>query len=115
MYYVRGMILITYVDNKLLFGPDLKQIKKVINELEGFGYSITQEEGEDGTAFAFLCVSITPDPVTKILRLNQTGLIEKILKYTGMPDCNTQGSPAISSPLGTDATGSYRKNIWNYA
>jgi hypothetical protein len=35
MYYGRGMILLTYVDNTLFFGPDLKAIKKVFSSLEG--------------------------------------------------------------------------------
>ena len=115
MYYGRGMILIRYVDDTLLFGPYLKHIKKVISKLEGLGYGLTREEGDESTEFAFLGVSITPDPVTKILRLTQTSLVEKILKSTGMYECNTRGSPAISSPLGTNSTGSHRKDSWNYA
>ena len=41
MYYGRGMILIRCVDDTLFFGPDLKQIEKVISELEGLGYGLT--------------------------------------------------------------------------
>ena len=41
MYYGRGMILITYVDDTLFFGPDLKQIEKVISKLKGLGYGLT--------------------------------------------------------------------------
>jgi hypothetical protein len=32
-----------------------------------------------------------------------------------MTDCNTRGSPAAVSPLGTDATGAHRKDRWNCA
>ena len=60
IYYGRGMILITYVDDTLFFGPVLKQIEKVISELKGLGYGLTREEGGESTAFAFLGVSITP-------------------------------------------------------
>ena len=101
------MILITYVNDTLFFGSDMKQIGKVIIELEGLEYGLTREEGEEIIEFAFLGVSITPYPVTKMLQLTQTGLIEKIIKSTGMSDCNTRGYPAISSLLGTDATGSH--------
>ena len=114
MYYGQGMILITYVDDTLFFGTYLKQIEKVISKLEGLGYSVTREEGDESTAFAFQGFRITPDPITKMLRLTQTGIIEKILKSTGMPDCNTRGSPSISSPLRTDATGAHRKDSCNY-
>ena len=109
MYYGRGIILITYVNNTLFFGSDLKKIEQTICELEGLGYGITREEGNETTAFAFLGVSITPDPVTKLLRLTQGELIQKILDATGMTDCNTDGSPSTISPLGTDADGARRK------
>jgi hypothetical protein len=115
MYYGRGMIIITYVDDTLFFGPDLKAIEGVITELEGLGYGLTREEGDEATAFAFLGVTILPDPVTKQLKLTQKGLILKILEATGMSDCNTRGSPALSSPLGTDADGPRRKDPWNYS
>ncbi len=65
MYYGRGMIIITYVDDTLFFGPDLKDIEKVITELEGAGYGLTREEGDENTAFAFLGVSILPDPLPR--------------------------------------------------
>jgi hypothetical protein len=109
------MILITYVDDTLFFGPNLKAIENVIAELEGLGYGLTQEEGDKTTAFAFLGVSILPDPVTKMLKLTQTGLILKVLTATGMSDCNSRGSPALSTPLGTNANGPCRKDKWHYA
>jgi hypothetical protein len=37
MYSGRGMILLTYVDDILFFGPNLKAIKNVISNLEGLG------------------------------------------------------------------------------
>ena len=104
-----------YVDDTLFFGPDLKQTEKFISELEGLRYGLTREEGDESTAFALFSVSITPDPVINMLRLTQTGLIDKILKYAVMSDFNTLGYQVISSPLGTDSTGAHRKDIWNYA
>jgi hypothetical protein len=115
MYYGRGMILITYVDDTLFFGPDLKEIEKVIAELENAGYALTREEGDDENVFSFLGVSITPDKATTMLTLIQGGLIDKVLAAVGMSDCNTRGSPSTMSPLGTDARGAHRKETWNYA
>ncbi len=117
MYYGRGMILITYVDDTLFFGPDIKEIEKVIAELELAGYALTREEGDEETVFLFLGVSITPNPATKMVTLTRTGLIDKILAATaGMTDCNTRGSPCTKSGLGTDANGTHhRKETWNYA
>jgi hypothetical protein len=83
--------------------------------LEGLGYGLSREEGDENTAFAFLGVSILPDPVTKMLKLTKKGLILKVLAATGMSDCNTWGSPALSAPLGTNSDGPRRKDIWSYA
>jgi hypothetical protein len=93
------------VDNTLFFGPGLKAIEQVITELEGLGNGLTHKEGDGITAFAFLGVSITPDPITKLLKLTQKGLIKKVLESTGMSDCWTHGSPSLITPLGTDAAG----------
>jgi hypothetical protein len=81
MYYGQGMILTSYVDDTLLFGPDLKAIKKVITELEVLGYRLTCEEGDKTTAFAFLGVSILPGH-HQMLKLTQKGLILKVLSAT---------------------------------
>jgi hypothetical protein len=114
MYYGRGMIIITYIDDTLFFGPDLKAVKEVISELGGLGYGPTCEEGNENTAFAFLGVSILPDPVTQMLKLTQKGLILKVLAATGMSDCNTRGSPTLSAPLGTNTDGPRQKDTWSY-
>jgi hypothetical protein len=66
----------------LFFGPNLKAIENIITKLKGLGYGLTCEEGDETTAFAFLGVSILPDPVTKMLKLTQTGLILKVLAAT---------------------------------
>jgi len=115
MYYGRGMILITYVDDTLFFGPDIKEIEKVIAELEAAGYALTREDGDEETVFSFLGVSITPNQATKMVTLTQTGLIDKVLEASGMTDCNIRGSPSTTNGLGTDANGARRKESWNYA
>ena len=109
MYYGCGIILITYVDNTLFFGPDLRNIEQTICELEGLGCGLTREEGDETTAFVFIGAVVTPDPVTKLLCFTQGGLIQNILDATGMTDFNTKGSPSTISPLGTDADSARRK------
>lgn len=90
----------------------MKAIEKFINKLKGLGYGLTCEEGDETTPFAFLGVSILPDPVTKMLKLTQKGFILKVLAATGMSDYNTRGSPALSVPLETDAHGPNREDQW---
>ena len=114
IYYSRGMILITYVNDTLLFGPGIKDIEKVISELEGKGYGITCNEGYKTTAFDFLGVRIIHDLVTKILNLTQKKIIITFLSANKISECNTKGSLALSTQLVTNANGPLQKKIWNY-
>ena len=59
------MILITYVDDTLFFGPDLSEIKRAITDLEEAGFGLTPEKGDAETAFAFLGINILMDPVLR--------------------------------------------------
>ena len=52
------MIIITYVDECLLFGSDIKDIQKVIKDLEENGYNFTHEYGDEDKFFSFLNVII---------------------------------------------------------
>jgi hypothetical protein len=113
IYYGHGMIIITiitYVDDTLFFGPDIKEIQKGIKELETTGYALTRKDGDEETVFSFLGVSITPNKATKTVTLTQGGLIDKILESVGMSDCNIRGSPSMATPLGTDAQGARHKH-----
>lgn len=92
------MIVITYVDDTLFFGPDIAKIEKVITELEAAGYALTPEAGDEDNVFSFLGVSITPNKATNMLTLTQTGLIDKVRAAVGMSDCNTRGSPSTMTP-----------------
>ena len=47
--------------------------------------------------------------------MTQIGLIDKILKTTGMVNCNGKQTPAMIMPLGTDAEGKVFQEDWNYA
>ena len=42
MYYGQGIIMVTYVNDTLFFGPNMKQTEKVISELEGLVYGPTR-------------------------------------------------------------------------
>ena len=109
MYYVQGIIIITYVDECLLFGSDIKDIQKVIKDLEENGYNFTHEYGDEDKFFSFLGVIIKPYKESKMLVLNQTGLINNILETVRISDCNTQGSPTKVTPLRTNHNRPHRK------
>ena len=45
----------------------------------------------------------------------QTGLIDKVLKATGMEECNAKPTPACTTALGTDSEGPRCQLSWDYA
>ena len=79
------MIMITYVNDCLFFGPDIKEIQKFIKELEKNGYNLTREDGDEDRVFSLLCGSIKPEKDSNMLFLTQIGLINKILEKL---ECN---------------------------
>ena len=86
VYYGRGMIVITYVDDCLLFGPDIKEIQNLIKELGENGNYLNGKDGDKDNVFDFLGVSIKTHKESKMLVLTQTRLIEKILDTDRMYD-----------------------------
>ena len=61
MYYELGMLVISYVDDCVLFGPASKEIQKVIKELEENWYDLTRKYGDKDNVFSFLGVIVKPD------------------------------------------------------
>jgi len=58
IYFGRGKVLILYVDDLLLCGPDSNETKKVLKELKANGHDHTEEEINDDT-FCFLGIELT--------------------------------------------------------
>jgi len=65
--------------------------------------------------FAYLGVEVKVDKNTNEMTFLQTGLIDKVLKATGMEDCNAKPTPAHTTALGTDADGPRCQLSWDYA
>jgi hypothetical protein len=49
------------------------------------------------------------------IEMTQPGLIKKILKATGMEDCNPNHTPTASTTLSTDPEGEPMKEKWGYS
>ena len=73
-----------YVDDVVFFGPNLKNIDKLIADMKADGYGINVEED----FFHFLGVDITKSSGNPKYTLKQTGLIDKVLRTVDMVDCN---------------------------
>jgi hypothetical protein len=111
MFYGDGLIVLAYVDDCLFFAKDMARIDDFIASLKTEGFVLTEEED----VYAFLGVELKTDPKSGEITLTQTGLIKKLIKYCGMEECNPKATPAASTPLGTDASGSKFDEKWEYA
>jgi len=64
--------------------------------------------------FSYLGVQVSHNKAG-IVTFKQQGLIQKVLKYCGMDDCNKKWMPASTTPLGTDLNGKHFNATWDFA
>ena len=115
LFLKKDMICVVYVDDTILAGPDQTALDAMIKSLgvreadqsHSFGL---RDEGEVGD---FLGIRIKKCG-DKFL-LTQPGLTRKVLKVTGMEDCNATSTPATTVPLGLDKDGEPFDEKWEYA
>ena len=110
IYFVRGMILMSCVDDLSATGPDATKIEGLFTDLEKAGFALTREETGDDV-FHFLGIELNMEEEGKI-KFTQKGLIKKLLETTGMTECNGQRTPATVNPLPTDAGGDAFQEPW---
>ena len=107
------MAIAVYVDDVLFFGPDEAEMEKVITELQEDGFELKCEKGGDDTAYNFLGINISEH--NGMIKMTQHGLIKKFLEAISMTDCNASTTPCTTIPLGTNPTGPWHKEKWEYA
>ena len=80
-------------------------------------FYLTVEDTKDDEidVFAYLGVEVKVDKNTNEMTFLQTGLIDKVLKATGIKECNGKPTPASTIPLGTDTDGPRCQLSWDYA
>jgi len=78
---------------------------------------LTVEDTKDDEidVFAYLGVEAKVDKNTNEMAFLLTGLIDKVLRATGMEDCNAKPTPACTTPLCTDAERTRCQLPWDYA
>ena len=76
-------------------------IEEYVAKLRDLGYALTMEE--EGDMFAFLGIDFKR--YGSSIELTQKGLIEKVIKYTGLENSNPKSTPAQTQPLGADKDG----------
>jgi hypothetical protein len=89
-----GVILVTYVDDMLITGPDITEINKVKEALK------KEFEMDDlGPVNYFLGVRIVRNRANRSIALIQDAYISKVLKKYGMENCKPAATPMETGAL----------------
>jgi hypothetical protein len=119
-----GTIILSYVDDLLIFSKSEDTIKSLLDslrtEFELTEEQIEQDKNHDVYSFLGIEVDIENDSEGKNrkpakITLRQQSLIKKVLKEAKMENCNGKDTPAHEKPLGTDKNGAPFVEDWDYA
>jgi len=116
VFMKKDIICVVYVDDTIFAGPDSVAIER---EIKGLGVSDDEhrhkfelrDEGEVGD-FLGIRIEKTGD---KEFNLTQTGLIDKVLRASGMNESRACPTPAVTTALGSDKEGEAFDEDWEYA
>ena len=105
----KKIFFLVYIDDVVWVAPDRQRIDKVL-ESHKDEFEMTVE----GDVTAFLGIQFKRLSGREI-EMQQTGLIERVLKATGLQDCNPDKMPASQKPLGTDKDCLEFAEQWSYS
>jgi hypothetical protein len=108
LFVHKKAIIVCYVDDCLAFALDESALDKLIEQM-GKKMELTVES-KDVTAFLGIQFTRSRGKI----EMTQIGLIDKVLKITGMTDCNPSSTPAEQKNLGKDIGGSAFEEDWCY-
>jgi hypothetical protein len=105
------LMVLNYCDDQIWLSPDDALIEEYVSKLASLGYDLTLEP--QGDIFGFLGINFSQNGPN--IELTQTGLIRKIINYTGMATASSQPTPATPEPLGSHKDGDPFQEEWNYS
>ena len=104
-----GMMVCTFVDDLAIAVKDPEEKLRFVKAMEAAGFSLTM----DDTLSAFLGIKFEPLPDGSF-NMTQPGLIDKIIKATGMEQCNPNATPCTpNKTLGKDPEGEDFAESWS--
>ena len=109
LFYKAGMMAVLYVDDCGLAASDPEDLDRLIDDLRRKGFSLTEE----GSFAEFLGIKFE-EPNPGEFKLTQRGLIDKVIRVTGLENCKPNVVPCVQTALGSDPDGSPMSDEWNY-
>ena len=103
-------MIVLYVDDLGIAYSNKKDLEKLFQDLTNLGLEFTRE----GTFTDFLGIKFVKNEATNTVTLTQKGLIQKIIKATGLQGCNPNHTLALQVCLGIDPDGEPMDEFWNY-
>ena len=115
MFISKKVVVLAYVDDLIIYAMTEKPIDDLLESFKNDGDEYNWEMTVEGSVNEFLGIDITR--MGNKWKLTQKGLIQNVLKATGMVDCNAKESPTNSDgkPLGSDKLGEPAKESWSYS
>lgn len=107
----KDMLIVIYVDDAGICARNENDIDILIRNLTNRGFELTRE----GSFSECLGIKFVREDTNNTITATQPGLIQKIIKATGMEDCNPNYVPASNTALGIDPDGEPMEEEWNYA
>jgi hypothetical protein len=108
--YSKTIMIVLYVDDLGIAYSNKEDLEKLFQDLTELGLEFTRE----GTFTDFLGIKFVKDEASNTITLTQKGLIQKIIKATGLQNCNPNNTPALQACLGIDPDGEPMDEFWNY-
>ena len=111
MFIKKDLIMVLYVDDAGIAAPTWKIIDDFVAQLKAKGFELDVED--DFNEYRGIKIDENSDGSCT---MSQKGLIQKVISYTKLQDCNPNYVPAIQKTLGSDPDGEDFDNVeWNYA
>ena len=112
IFYKPGVLLISWVDDCLIFAKSKADADKLIQDLQS-QFTLTEEEDVS----AYLGVQMEIDKDENTVTMSQPYLIERIIKLldSSITEANVKNTPAVYKEiLHKDENGAERRQSWNY-
>jgi hypothetical protein len=111
MLYKKDLMMVLNVDDEGMAATKKDIVDKFVEDLRAQGFDL-EIEG-DFTEYLGIKIEERSDG-SRVM--SQAGLIQKVIEYTGLQDCNPNYVPAVLKTLGSDPEGEpFSNKEWNYA